>query len=116
MDVSGFPSESDVVTVTLPGSDEPINLRYPSFAEWHSLAKAHRDLDGGTPPADLIARTLTVCLCDADGKPAGMDSSKVLRLPHRRVMWIYSRCWETVLKSGDQVVQELEKNSAAGQD
>ena len=48
MDVSVFPSDSDVVTVTPPG-DEPVYLRYPSFAEWHSLAKAHRDLDGGTP-------------------------------------------------------------------
>ena len=115
MDVSVFPSDSDVVTVTPPG-DEPVYLRYPSFAEWHSLAKAHRDLDGGTPSADLIARTLTVCMCDADGKPLGMESSKVLKLPHLRVMWIYNRCWETVLKSGDQVVQELEKNSAAGQD
>lgn len=116
MDVSVFPSDSDVVTVTPPGSDEPVHLRYPSFAEWHSLAKAHRDLDGGTPPADLIARTLTVCMCDAEGKPLGMEAGKVMKFPHRRVMWIYNRCWETVLKSGDQVVQELEKNSAAGQD
>jgi hypothetical protein len=116
MDMSVFSAESDVVTVTPPGSDEPVHLRYPSFAEWHSLAKAHRDLDGGTPPADLIARTLTVCMCDAEGKPLGMEAGKVMKFPHRRVMWVYSRCWETVLLSGDQVVQELEKNSAAGQD
>jgi hypothetical protein len=45
-----------------------------------------------------------------------MESGKVMKLGHLRVMWIYNRCWETVLKSGDQVVQDLEKNSAAGQD
>lgn len=116
MVVSVLPTESDVVTVAPPGSDELVCLRYPSFAEWHSLAKAHRELDGGTPSAELIARTLTVCLCDAQGNPLGLEAAKIMKSSHRRVMWIYNRCWETVLKSGDQVVKDLEKNSAAGQD
>ena len=109
-------SAPDVVTFTPPGSDEPAHFRYPSFSEWHSLAKAHRELDGQTPPADLIARTLTTCLCDADGKPLGLEASKVLKSSHRRVMWLYNKAWETVLRSDDAVVAEVEKNSAAGQD
>lgn len=106
----------EIVTITPPGSTEPVYLRYPTFQEWHSLAKAHRELMGSTPPAELIAKTLTTCICDADGKPGGVEAGKVLRANHQRVMWIYNRCWETVLKSGDAVVADLEKNSAAGQD
>ena len=106
----------ETVQLENPGSGEIVHFRYPSFAEWHSLAKAHRELDGATPPAELIARTLTTCLCDADGKPLGVDQSKVLKSGHRRVMWLYDKAWQTVLRSGDSVVGELEKNSAAGQD
>lgn len=109
-------TQADIVTVTPPGSSEPVYLRYPSFAEWHALAKAHRELDGATPPAELIAKTLTTTLCDADGKPLGLEASKVMRTNHQRVMWIYDRAWATVLKSGDTVVVDLEKNSGAGQD
>jgi len=32
------------------------------------------------------------------------------------VMWLYKQCWETVLKSDDETVAEVEKNSAAGQE
>ncbi len=113
--MSVLDASPDIVTIHPPGSAEPVNLRHPTFQEWHALAKAHRDLEGATPPADLIAKTLTTCICDADGKPAGLEAAKVLRANHRVVMWIYSQCWETVLKSGDAVVAELEKNSAAGQ-
>jgi hypothetical protein len=104
----------DVVTITPPGSTEVVHLRYPTFQEWHALAKAHRELDGATPPAELIAKTITTCVSDADGKPAGLEAAKILRADHRRVMWIYTQCWETVLKSGDTVVADIEKNSEAG--
>lgn len=108
---------TDTVTITPPDAlgGGSIILRQPSFAEWHGLAKAHRELEGKTPPADLIAKTITTCIADADGKPAGIEAAKVLRSSHKLVMWIYARCWETVLKSGDEVVADLEKNSEAGQ-
>ncbi len=113
--MSALDSSPDVVAVTPPGSADLVHLRFPTFQEWHALAKAHRELEGATPPAELIAKTLTTCICDADGRPAGVEAAKVLRANHRVVMWIYSQCWETVLKSGDSVVVELEKNSGAGQ-
>lgn len=107
---------SDTVSVTPPGSDEAVYLRPPTFAEWHALAKEHREFEGKTPPAELIARTVVTCLADADGNPAKTEKAKVLAWPHRKAMWLYAKCWETVLRSDDAVVEEAEKNSAAGQD
>jgi hypothetical protein len=31
-------------------------------------------------------------------------------------MWLYRQCWDSVLKSDDEAVAEMEKNSAAGQE
>jgi hypothetical protein len=101
---------SETLLVNPPGYSEPVYFRYPAFAEWHSLAMAHRDLDGGAPPAELIVKTLTTCLCDASGKPLGAEASKVMLASHRRVMWLYKKAWLTVLLSDDQVVGEIEKN------
>jgi hypothetical protein len=117
--MTALDTTSDVVTITPPGSTEVVHLRYPTFQEWHALAKAHRELqrpDGtrATPPADLIVKTITACVSDADGKPAGLEAAKVLRANHQVVMWIYAQLWETVLKSGDAVVADIEKNSEAG--
>lgn len=111
--MSAFDTISDVVTITPPGSDEAICLRYPSFTEWHALAKAHRELDGAAPSVDLIARTIATCLADETGKPAKTNHAAIMAASPRRVMWIYRRCWETVLKSDDDTVQEIEKNSEA---
>lgn len=118
--MSALDAVTDVVIVTPPGSSESVYLRYPTFQEWHALANAHRELeksDGtrATPSAELIAKTLTTCLCDADGKPCGLEAAKVMKANHQRVVWIYNKAWETVLKSGDSVVSEIEKNSEAGQ-
>jgi hypothetical protein len=101
---------SDTLLVTPPGCSEPVYFRYPTFAEWHGLAMTHKELNGGAPPADLIAKTLTTCLCDASGKPLGAEASKVMLASHRRVMWLYKKAWLTVLLSDDQVVGEIEKN------
>jgi hypothetical protein len=103
----------EVITVTPPGCDD-VHLRSPTFADWHAVATAHRALaaERKDPPADLIAKTIAVCLCDKAGKPLA-DQQKILRAGHRQIMWIYARCWETVLKAGDEVVAEHEKNSEA---
>lgn len=111
----------EIVTITPPGSTEPVYLRSPSFREWHSLVNAHGDLikpDGtaGRASAELIAKTITTCVCDVNGKPCGLAIEKVLAANHARVMWIYDQCWKTVLKSGEHVVKEHEGNSEAGQD
>lgn len=111
--MTAFDQTTEVVTIIPPGSDEPVYLRYPSFSEWHGLAKAHRELDGAAPSVELIAKTIATCLADETGKAAKTDHAAIMRASPRRVMWIYRRCWETVLKSDDETVQELEKNSEA---
>lgn len=112
--MDAFSIESDVVTLTPPGCEEPVYFRHPTFSEWHALAKAHRQLKGEDPSAELIAKTISTCLADASGKALGdAASGRVMKASPRRIMWLYRKCWETVLKSDDDVVQEIEKNSAA---
>lgn len=101
---------SETLPLTPPGCSEPAYFRHPTFAEWHALAMAHKDLGTAAPPAELIVKTLTTCLCDASGKPLGTEASKVMLASHRRVMWLYKKAWTTVLLSDDQVVGDIEKN------
>lgn len=101
------------VAVTLPGSAATIHLRYPSFDEWHHLAKAHWqcERDGKGVDAALIAKTITTCLANADGTPlAGADQASILKGSPRRVMALYKKCWDTVLRSDEGTVGEAEKN------
>lgn len=105
------------VSVMPPGTAEPIYLRHPTFAEWHGLAKAHRSLAGEDPSAELIAKTISTCLCDEHGKPIGdAGVGRVMKSSPRRVMWLYTQCWQTVLRSDDSAVEEVEKNSEASRD
>lgn len=107
---------SDVVSVTPPGAKRAVYLRSPSFGEWHDLATAHQGLDGKPPSAELIARTLATCLSDESGKQIAATPSERKALmagSPRRIMWLYKKCWETVLKSDEESVGEIEKNSEA---
>lgn len=103
---------SAVVTVTPPGSHREIHLRYPSFDEWHALARAHWALEGQAPDSELIAKTIAVCAANADGTPLGESRIRaaVLKANPVRVMWLYKKCWSTVLKSDEETIAELEKN------
>lgn len=103
--------DSETVSVTPPGGKKSVRLRYPTFQQWHDLAKAHQGLEGGVPDAKLIARTIAVCLADDEGKPVGESAAQaVMSGSPRRVMWLYRTCWETVLKSDSETVEQLEKN------
>lgn len=95
-----------------PFSKAPIRLRWPSFAEWHELAVAHRQLKDKEPPAELIAKTVAVCLANEDGerKYKDGDLAELLASSTRSLMWIYVQCWETVLRNDEQAVKEEEKN------
>lgn len=103
---------SGVVSVTPPGASKPVYLRNPSFAEWHELARLHNSLDGKPPEAALIARTIATCLATADGKPITDASARdaVLKSSPRLVMWLYRKCWDTVLRSDNETVEAVEKN------
>jgi hypothetical protein len=109
----------ELVEVTPPGSDRVVRLRHPTYGEWHKLAAAHQGLDGKTPSADLITETIAACLADDNGKRLLQDPAKarvLLDANPRQIMWLYTRCWETVLRNDDVAIQELEKNSGAGQE
>ena len=111
-DLFGDVSDDTVVAVTPPGATKPVYLRYPSYDEWHALAKAHWAVEKEQKAADsaLIVRTVATCLCDESGKPLRGDvQAALLKSSPRRVMWLYKKCWATVLKS-DEAVQEIEKN------
>jgi hypothetical protein len=106
-----FGDSDDTVSVTPPGGTKAVRLRYPTFQQWHELAKAHQGLDGGVPDAKLIARTIATCVADESGKPLGdAGIQAVMAGPPKRVMWLYRKCWETVLKSDDETVEQIEKN------
>lgn len=103
---------AEIVTVTPPGATKPVYLRCPSFDEWHALAVAHQQIDTGkTPDKTLIAKTVATCLSTEDGKPLPENAvSVLLKSNQRRVMWLYRKCWETVLRSDSETIKELEKN------
>lgn len=112
-DIFGDVVTDAVVTVTPPGATKPVHLRYPTYDEWHSLAKAHWALekDGKTADASLIVRTLATCLATDKGEPLGGDvQAALLKSSPRRVNWLYKKCWSTVLKSDDETIEEIEKN------
>lgn len=113
IDIGIDESNRETVAVTLPGSEKTIYLRYPSFDEWHRIAKAHWqcEREGKGVDADLIAKTITTCLANQDGTPLpGADQAAVLKGSPRRVMALYKRCWDTVLKSDEDTIGEAEKN------
>lgn len=98
--------------VTPPRAKSPVRLRYPTFAEWHALSIAHRQLEGKDPPADLIAKTVAVCVADANGERKYKDSDlpSLLQTSPRLLMWLYVKCWDTVLRNDDKEVKADEKN------
>lgn len=100
------------IEVTPPRSKSSVRLRWPSFNEWHGLAVAHRQLGGKEPSAELIARTVAVCLADDNGdrKYGDEDLAALLAASPRMLMWLYVKCWETVLRNDEHVVKEEEKN------
>lgn len=102
----------DVVEIRPPRSKSAVRLRYPSFAEWHALSVAHRELNGKDPSADLIARTVAICVADQDGarKYKDADIGALLETSPKLLMWVYVKCWETVLRNDEKEVKEDEKN------
>ena len=103
------------VEVTPPRSKTAVKLRWPSFEEWHSLSVAHRQLKGEDPPAELIARTVAICIADDAGERRYKDADipTLLQTSPKTLMWLYVKCWETVLRNDEKAVKEEEGNSDA---
>lgn len=110
----------ELLEVTPPASTKPVLLRYPAYGEWHNLAVAHQRVnsEGKSVPPELVVDTLATCISDDKGKRrlSPSQAKGLLDANPRAVMWLYRKCWETVLRNDDDTIQELEKNSAAGQD
>jgi hypothetical protein len=98
------------VQVVMPRTKKTVRLRWPTFAEWHELAVEHRKLNGADPSAELVAKTVAVCVADENGnrKYGDGDLSRVAESGPRGLMWLYGKCWETVLRNDDQAVKEEE--------
>jgi|688.fasta_scaffold181842_3 hypothetical protein len=101
---------ADLVEVRVRG--KAVRLRQPSFGEWHDLAGAHRRLKGEDPPAELVARTVAVCVADDAGGRAYSDADLEVLLAGdpRTLMALYVKCWETVLRNDEQAVRAEEGN------
>lgn len=91
---------------------KPVRLRQPTFGEWHELAGAHRRLKGEDPPAELVARTVAVCVADEHGGRAYSDADleALVAGDPRVLMSLYVQCWETVLRNDEQAVRTQEGN------
>jgi hypothetical protein len=91
-----------------------VNLRWPTFGEWHGLVTPHRKAKalGEEPSAELMARTLAVCLANPDGSRMLTDheAGKLMEREHLPVMRVYMQCWQTVLKFGEDEVEQAGKN------
>lgn len=108
----------ETVAETIPGTSQQVHFRYPVFEVWHALVTEHAEHVGRLPPASLIAKTLIACVTDEDGKQLFTEKTvgRIMAANPSRVTWLYRRILETVLKNDNEQVQEVEKNSAAGQD
>lgn len=110
--------EPEVIEATVPGTDQTVYLRYPSFDVWHTVATEHREYVGRPASAALVAKTIVGCYCKQNGEPLFTQDSlaQIMKANPSRVMWLYNHALQTVLKNDDETVSEVEKNSAAGQD
>lgn len=99
---------SEPIEVTPPGATKSVRLRYPTFAEWYELVCAQRKLAGEDPPAELIAKTIAVCVAGPDGgrRMTDDEASILLTSSAKWVAWLYTKCWETVMRDDDDTVGE----------
>lgn len=110
-------TETTTVEVTVPGVEKTILLRYPNFKEWHEIVIAHRECGEAKtdPPAELITKTIAVCMSDSKGnrKLTDDEANEVMRAQPGHVMALYQKCFETVLKDNEAEIQKKAKKSRA---
>lgn len=102
-----------VVEVMPPGSEKSVRLRYPTFSEWYRITAEHRKCGAGNdPPPDLIARTIAACMARDDGSRMFTDdeATAFMDADPKVVLWLYVKCFETVMRSDEESVAEVEKN------
>jgi hypothetical protein len=102
---------SKPIEVMPPGTTKTVWLRYPTFAEWYEIACEHRKAADSAPSADLIARTVALCVAGPDGgrRMTDAEASMLLTAKPQPVAWLYKKCWDTVLADDDSSVMEAAK-------
>lgn len=97
-------------TVDVPSLGGAVDLRYPTFTEWHAIALDHRRLNNAEPPAELIARTVAVVLANPDGTRmfTPEEVGQVEAMPPAAVMELYVSAWGGVLR-GPEATDEAKK-------
>jgi hypothetical protein len=96
--------------VHVPALGIEVDLRYPTFSEWHTVALSHRRLDKAEPSARLIAETVAVVLANPDGSRmfSADEVADVEALPPAAVMELYVAAWGSVLR-GPEATDEAKK-------
>jgi hypothetical protein len=97
--------------VAVPALGVEVDLRYPTFSEWHSIALEHRRLNGAEPSAELIARTVAVVLANPDGSRMfpPEEVGQVEAMPPKAVMELYVSAWGGVLR-GPEATDDAKKD------
>lgn len=97
--------------IAIEGESDSVDMRSPSFMEWHELVRRHRELNGAEPTAELVADTAAVVLANPDGSRMfpEAEAESVRLLPPEFVMRVYVAAWQTVLRG--MYADEAEKKS-----
>ncbi len=100
-----------LVTVSVPGWPDAVQLRHPTFGEWHRIISQMRANGDKEATAEQVAHTIGVCLAGSDGSRMLTDSEamNLLQKDFEAVMYLYSQCWATVLRVEGKV-EEAQKN------
>lgn len=102
-----------LVEVTPPKASKPVRLRYPKFSEWYRLTTAHRKVGAGNdPPPELVVQTVATCVANENGSRMFTDdqAAELMEADPAVVLWLYVKCFETVMRSDEEAVAEVEKN------
>lgn len=99
-----------VITVTPPGASKPVYIATPAVATWIELVKEAQAFDNKTPDSPFITKAVAACMVDEAGKPLddGTLRSALAKSNPTLVMFLYKKCWETVLKVDVREIEQLE--------
>ncbi len=101
-----------VLAVSPPGASKVVHIATPSVGVWIDLVKMAQEFDGKTPDAAAVTKCVAACLVTEDGKPLddGTLRATLAKSQPAIVMWLYKKCWDTVLKVDIRQIEEIEKN------
>lgn len=101
-----------IITVTPPGASKPSYLGSPAVGTWIELVQGLQACEGKTPDASFVTKCVAACLVNEEGHPIDDGSLRAVlaKAPPAPVLWLYKKCWNTVLKVDVQTIGDIEKN------